>query len=169
MTLSRSRINCTVTWTDTVANTPFADSVQGEDSIQFLVEPPTSLYNYAYLGSYTIAASGTQVLDFRSFSSLNRVAVTGTGILGLMLSASNEDDPQVTGAKLRVEADATNGLAWFLGGTTPYLEVEVGLTGALLTVMAGVVKTVDATHRRLLLTNSGTVAMTVQVWGLIAG
>lgn len=163
MSLTESAINWTTTWTQTKSNSPFQSTTQGPDSLSLQLAPSTTTYSEVFVNSYSIAAAGTQAIDFRSFTSAVGSSVTATKIIAMMLKAT----ATVTGAKMKVEPHATNGLTWFFGGTSPYIELEIGTSSCCLCISEGVAETVDATHRQLLVTNSGTQTLTLYVYGLV--
>jgi hypothetical protein len=163
MSLTVSAINVATQWTQTRSNSPFGTSTQGPDSLVYSATPSTTTYSEVYLGSYSVAASGTQNLDFRSFTSTLGASVTATKIIAIMLKAT----ATVTGAKMKIEPGASNALTWFFGGTSPYIELEVGTDGACFFAGEGVAETVDGTHKNILITNSGTQTMTLSVYGLV--
>lgn len=163
MSLTASAISLSGSWTQTKTNGAFGISTQGPDSLSYQAAPSIVTYSELFLNSYTIAAAGTQVLDFRSFTNTLGTSVTATKIIAILLKAT----ATVTGAKMKIEPDATDGLTWFFGGTGPYIELEVGTDGACLAISEGVAQTVDATHKELLVTNSGTQSLTLYVYGLV--
>lgn len=163
MSLTTSAFNITAAWTQSQSNSPFAASSQGNDSVVYSASPSTTTYSEVFLGSYSVLAAGTQTLNLRSFTNLLNQSVTATKVLAIFLRAT----ATVTGAKMKIEPGGSDPLAWFFGGTGPYVELEVGTAGAAFAVAEGVAETVDGTHKNILVTNSGTQTMTLTAYALV--
>jgi len=163
VSLTTSTINVTAQWRQTRSVPPYGVSTQGPDSLVYSAAPLVATYDEVFLASYSLAAAATQTVDFRSFTSALGASVTATKVLGVLLKAT----ATVTGAKLKIEPAASDGLVWFFGGTGPYVELEVGTDGAAFLVAEGVAQTVDATHKDWTLTNTGTQTATVVAYALV--
>lgn len=114
--------------------------------------PFGTAYDQVFTARYTIAAAGTQVIDLSSFTNEVGEAVTGTLAVGILYLP--------TGSTSKVEADGTNGLMWFCTGTTPAVPVA---DGGFFAYGEPTGTTIDATHKRLKITNTGGTSLTADV------
>ncbi len=160
MPLNQLSLGSTLTWQLSLPVTGFAARTQGTDNVSVDLSGISLVtWGELFAAQYTIAAAGTQVVDLRSFTDPTGKAITGTKSLLLYVT--------VTGAAadlLNIKPNtASNALVWFFGTTADSVNVPGG--GALLYTAGagGTGATVDATHRNLLLANSGAAALTVKV------
>lgn len=157
MPLTLANISAGLAWTLTKTVTGF-NAITDSDSSTFSLTPNVSTFTEPLTAQYTLAASGTQVVDLRSFTDKLGTAVTATKALALLIL--------VTGAaadKLNVKPDASDGLVW------PFENVGYGVNipgGGCLLFSEGASSagfTIDGTHKELLLTNTGSASLTVTV------
>ena len=119
-------------------------------------------------GSVPSAPASFIEFDLSSFTNLAGEAVTPGHALGLIVA------PSGINAGCQLAPGTTNGLTWFFGGTTPYLQIPItaltGNGGGVLVTgpsdYAGQV--IDSTHKTLRITNSGTGNLSCSV-GVIVG
>lgn len=154
MPLDTLNLTAAVEWKMSKDVTGFKDAFQGQESKAFALAPTIATWDQLFAAYYTIAASGTQLIDLSSFTSLVGEAVTGTSALFLVLIPTGVD------AECTIEPDATNGLEWFFGAGTLVIP-----TGGFLMYCepdaGGVV--IDGTHKELLVTNTGSDTLTLYV------
>ena len=148
-------------------NWALSRSVSGLQDMKYPAKRAFSIsYDFAdfdemFFAQYTMAAAGTQVVDFRSFANLIDPSgtVTATGIAALFIAVQSA----VAGSDavtITLEPGASDALAWPLTGTAPVLTIE---NGGVQQIARATAFAVDATHRNLLLTNTGADAGLVTV------
>lgn len=150
----RSRLAASVSWVLAKTNTGFNDTEQ-KGSASFSSAPSASTYNHVFTAQYSIAASGTQAVDFRgAWTNTAGESVTGAKILGFFIKVTGS-----TGV-LKVEPHSSNGLTWpFATGSA--VSLTPSTTGACWLHCDGTHGTVDGTHKQWLLTNTGSATITV--------
>lgn len=148
-------VSASITWSAEKANTGFV-STKFQDSIQASLSLDTAAYTQVFSAQYTIAASGTQAVDFYSFTSGAGEAVTATKILGFLIYATGN-------STLKVEPHGTNPLTWPFKGTAPYIEVKPSTGFGLYTHFDGTHTTLSTTVRQWLLTNTAANSLTVKI------
>ena len=116
--------------------------------------PFGTAYDQALTARYTISAAATQVLDLSSFTNEVGEAVTGTKAVGILLLP--------TGSTARIEEDGTDGLRWFALSDDGNGAVTVP-SGGFFAYGEPTGTTIDATHKRLKITNTGGTSLTVDV------
>lgn len=116
------------------------------------IDPET--LNQGLAKTYTIAASATQVVDFYSITNPNGDAASCVKLRSVLVTVSGES------AKVKIEPDGTNPLAWPFSGTDPAITIDAP-GGILLKNGANV--TLSSTVRRWLLTNTGSGTATVKL------
>ncbi len=145
-------------WTLTKPHTGFLNSQYGPDSAGFSLAGVATGFNQLLARIDTIAASGTVTIDVSAYTDLCDNAVTLSKALYLLLIPTG-----TTGGVLKLEPGASNGLVWFFSGTTPAISIPVN--GVFLFSMAPAVaagQVIDGSHKTLLLTNTGSVSMSVK-------
>ncbi len=115
---------------------------------------PGTAFDQCLSARYSIAAAGEQVLDLSSFTNVVGETVTGTKAVGILLLA--------TGSTARIEEDGTNGLRWFATSDGDIGAVVVK-DGGFFAWGEPTGTTIDATHKRLKITNTGGTTLTVDV------
>jgi hypothetical protein len=140
------------------------DSPTQSGGLSGTFRPATATFNHIYhLATTSIAAAGTQALNFYDVTSILGESVTSTKLCGVLIIA----EATVTGGELKIEPHGTNGLTWPFSGTTPAITLTVGTTGAGFLIWQGTTQTVGNTTKQWLLTNSGSQTITVTVAAVI--
>lgn len=164
MPLSSIALDGVLTWAFTKANGTFSATTQGPSSDSFGLDGiDITVWTNLFAQTYTIAASGFQEFDLSSYTNLVGETVTPGHVLGLFVM------PSGINAQCLLAPGSTNGLTWFFTGTTPGISIPVTAAsgnGGIAIICApfdnaGAV--IDATHKTLRITNSGTGALTVTV------
>lgn len=154
MAATSSSIKGSVTW-------QLEKDVTGFSSIKTVSQTKSvsvsSGFDQIYNKRYTIAAAGTQSIDLSSFTNDIGEAVTTAKVLGIALFPTGEN------SICRVEPHSTNGLTWFFTASasdTPRISIP---GGGMLVFAEPVGTVVDGTHKVLLVTNTGSASMTLDV------
>ena len=147
-------------WALEKTNTGFNDAKQ-KGSLSYNVSPAVGTYNQLFAARYTIAAAGTQAVDFYSFTNLAGESVTATKMYAVMIKVTG------AGSTIVLEPHGTNGLTWFFGGTNPTITMPGSATGSLFVFSEGGTEVLSATVRKFLLTNSGGSSATVDVVAIV--
>lgn len=156
-------IRASMGWRLTKTVTGFDSPVQA-GGLAGSFSPATATFTNIYtLATATIAASGTQALDFYSFTEMLGDAVIATKICGILITAGGS----VSGGVLKIEPHGTTPLTWPFAGTTPSISLTVGTTGAGFMIWQGTSQTMSTTVRQYLLTNTGTQSITVTVSAVV--
>ena len=152
MALDLAQVSIAATWQQSKANTGFASTVQGPDSNALLatLAVGASDADSVYAASGTIASAGTVSIDLQSFTDQLGQAITMTRVYAMLV--------QTATGSLKVEPHGTNGLVWFFSGTTPAITLPPGGGFCFLQTTS---QTVDATHKVVKLTNTGSPAVTL--------
>lgn len=153
----KSILRSVVRWSYSKTNTGFNPTTQsGELGLDSL--PAAGTYNHVLAATYTIAAAGTQAVDFYGpWTAVSGESVTGTKILGFLI--------KVTGSTgiLKVAPHGTNPLNWPFAGTSPYVLLTPSTRGAQWLHCDGTHATVSSTTKQWLLTNTGSATITVKL------
>lgn len=153
----RSLLRAKITWAYSKANTGFRATTQAEE-LGMDVSLPSGTYQHVFAATYSIAAAGTQAVDFYGpWTALSGESVTATKIRAFYLKVTGN-----TGV-LKIEPHATDGLEWPMQGTAPYLEITPSSGGAQVLHCDGTHATVSAAARQWLLTNTGSATITVKL------
>lgn len=152
----RQLIQAVLRWELQRSNSPFEPTRQADDE-GFSYAPDAAVLNHVFLASYTIAAAGSQVVDFRTFTNLAGEAVVGTKIGGVYVRVAPG-----TGV-LKVEPDATDGLQWpFVAAAPAYTLKPSAAQEAGWLHCDGTNGVLDATHKEWLLSaTAATVSVTL--------
>ncbi len=122
----------------------------------------TATWNRAFLGEWTLAASGVQIVDLYLYTDAVDGPTRTTQAVALVLTAT----ATVTGGQLRVEPGASEPLAFCVSG---YLLFDVGVLGTDVVLSNGTPWTVSATARNIKLSNPGTQSITVSAMAILSG
>lgn len=152
-TLNGLTLKASITWELLKTVTGYKDLKWPSQTKSFRLTPASSVADSILATRYTIAAAGTQVIDLSSFTDAAGDTITGAKAVGILLI------PTGTNAKVKLEKDATNGLVWMLGATST-IEIPAG---GVFCACEPVGTTIDGTHKRLLLTNTGSGSLTLDV------
>lgn len=116
--------------------------------------PDPAVHNAQYGAQLTIAAGGNTTLDLTALTNQANEAANFTtpGVQGILLLP--------TGSSVVLEPGGTNGLTWFLGGTTPSLTLD---SGDVFYLGKAVATTVNSTHKTLKLSNPGGSPLTLNI------
>lgn len=164
MGLSSVGINAAINWQLARSVGPFADVTQGPDGANFALNAlPVATWNELFAAQYTISASGTQAVDLRSFTDLPGNAVTATAVLAVLVLVTGD-----AADVLNVKAHGTDGLQWFFENATHGVNVPGGGMFLFSEGSDSAGTAVDATHRQLLLTNTGGADLTVTLVALVS-
>ena len=153
----KSQLNATVRWAYSKANTGFSATKQ-EESLAAEFALSSGTYQHVFTQTYTIAAAGTQAVDFRgAWTALSGESVTATKIVGVWVKVTGN-----TGV-LKVEPHTTDPLNWPFAGTAPDYILTPSSGGAAWLHCDGTHATVSAGARQWLLTNTGSADITVKI------
>ncbi len=163
MALTSFSSSNTIAWTlSNSTNTAYSAITQG-DNVQFTGNGvDTTTFNQLFTAYYTILAAGTQVIDLFSFTNIVNEAVAFTKVYELFILVDTG-----SGGNILVQPGASNALQWFFNGSTQGINLPNGTGVCYMLPISGTGQTVDATHRNILLTNSGgsTVGVKITVMG----
>lgn len=157
MSVIASSVVGQITWTQSKTNTNFSTTKQGPDQVSVTLTPDTTTYNRIYATSGTLAASASVTIDLQGVTDYLGQSLTLTKIIAIELSA--------TGSAMKYEPGASNGLSWFLSGTSPALTVQ---SGGFFLVGDGTFATVSGSAKTITITNTGAVSGTYKI-ALIGG
>lgn len=147
MSVDISTVVGQISWTQSKANTGYTKTKQGPDQISVSLAPDTTTYNRIYATSGTLAASASVTIDLQGVTDYLGQSLTLTKIIAIQLTA--------TGSTMKYEPGATNGLTWFLSGTSPAITVR---DGGFFLVGDGTYGTVNGTAKTITITNTGAVS-----------
>lgn len=137
-------------------------TIKAPDSLALSATWASATYNQVYYARHSILAGANTTIDFRSYTDPFGATVTATKLVAIEFQVTG------TNAVLTVEPGASNPLTWFISGTAPVLTLTPsGTTAAAALFWRPTGFTVDATHRNLLLTNTGSGTATVLVAALL--
>jgi hypothetical protein len=146
-----------ISWVQSKTNTGFVKTKQGPDQLSITQTPSTSTYNRIYAASGTLAASGTTTIDLQGVTDYLGQSLTLTKIIALQFTA--------TGSNFSYEPGASNGLTWFLSGTSPVVTVK---DGGFFLIGDGTYGTVSGSAKTIKITNVGATSGTYEI-ALIGG
>ena len=153
MALDTVRFAAIVEWAQSVVNSGFDDSKNSGKSYSAPTITTSSAANRIYFTSQTIAAAGTLTLNCQSLTDALGQAIVATRIYGIWF--------HTTGAALRMEPDASNGLVFPFDDASDKLTIK---TEGHFMCVANTATTVDATHKNITFTNtSGSVSTAVKI------
>lgn len=118
MSVDTSQIVGEISWSQSKTNSPFAAIKQGPDKLTQVISPSITTFNRIYAVSGTLAAGASVTIDLRNITDYLSQALTLTTIRALMIKA--------VGVDMIYSPAASNGLTWFLLGTTPAIVVKAG-------------------------------------------
>jgi hypothetical protein len=153
MPLTKATYASKVSWT--VTNTPAGFRAASQsDSVSYSSRLDTTLVKNALAGSVTLAAGASLTVDlFAAFTDLAGGSFSATKVYGFELIALGEN------AKVKMEPGATDALTWFFAGTTPSLTV---VAPGAASHLDGAHTTIDATHRNVKFTNTGSADLAME-------
>jgi hypothetical protein len=147
MALTSASTRLAISWEQYKTITGFNNLQQGPDSVALSVSPALtggSACNIVYFEQRTLAAAGSYVYDFSTgLTDANGTAINLSRIFAVAVSSTS-------GITL-YEPDATNGLEWFLSGTSPVVTIPAG-AGFIFTTPTA--QTVDGTNKRIKLSST---------------
>lgn len=154
MALDFATVTITGTWQQSKTNTGFSPTIQGPDSISqsTALTVGSSAANSLYAATGTLAASASSTIDLQSFTDILGQAITMTRVYSIIVKTTDDS--------LKIEPGSSNGLSWFFGGTTPSITIPAGGAMGFVQTTAA---TVDATHKTIKLTNTGSVTLTYNI------
>ncbi len=162
------RVSASVAWEQTKTNSSdaFRETAQGPDAISYNDGPSAATYNEILVTRFTLAASGTQVIDLNSFTSLLGEAKTITKARGIIVRATNA----VTGGLLKIEPGASNAIDFWFAGTTPSITLSCGTggsNGCCFLIADATTRVVSVTVKNILFTNTGSQTVIVDIAVLV--
>lgn len=157
MSVNISSVVGQITWTQSKTNTGYGTTRQGPDQLSVSLSPDTTTYNRIYATSGTLASSASVTIDLQGVTDYLGQSLTLTKIIALQLSA--------TGSNMKYEPGASNGLTWFLSGTTPAVTVK---DGGFFLIGDGTFGTVSGSAKTITITNTGATSGTYSV-ALVGG
>lgn len=157
MSVDNSTVVGQITWTQSKTNTGYAKTKQGPDQLSVSLSPDTTTYNRIYATSGTLAASATVTIDLQGVTDYLGQSLTLTKIIAIQLKA--------TGSTMKYEPGASNGLTWFLSGTSPAITVR---DGGFFIVGDGTFGVVSGSAKNITITNTGATSGTYEL-ALIGG
>lgn len=147
-----------INWSQSKTNDLFVKTKQGPDKISGSLTPSTTIYNRIYAVSGTLAASASTTIDLQGVTDYLAQSLTLTKIVAIMVKATTTD--------MIYSPGASNGLTWFLGGTTPTITIRAG---GFFLIGDGSAFTVSGTAKTIKITNaSGSLSGTYEL-ALIGG
>lgn len=161
MALTSASLRASASWKYSFANTGFNVSKQ-QDDLSGSYSADVAVFNHALITRVTLAAAGTSTIDLYALVPIIGSAVNITKFKGLMFVCS----AAATGGQLKIEPGAANPFAIF-AGTTPSFTMDVGTDGATFFWINGTTKTISATVRNILLTNSGSQSVDCDIFALL--
>ncbi len=153
-------VSASVSWTLRSTSGAYT-ATSGPNSHDYSVAPDAATYTEILVTSFTVAASGSHSLDLLAFTSLLNQTIAATGVRWLLIKATGN-----TG-KMTLAPGASNGINFWLAGTTPTLTLDCGPDGCAVLLADGVPRTLDATHKTIDVSNPGSVTITVTVSALV--
>ncbi len=123
MALNSASTSMSLSWAQELATSGYNPVTQGPDSLSLSISPALTGSNPAnvlYTETRTLSASGSYTYDFNngSLSTLLGQALTMTRVFSIAISCSS--------GTIVYQPGATNGLEWFLGGTSPTITIPAG-------------------------------------------
>lgn len=159
MALSEAQVALAIGWTLARTVTGFEDATQ-EGSTAWSMSPDATDYPSTLVAKYTVAASGSQTIDLRSFTDLaGDPRTANTKLVGLAFVSDG-----LPGATCRIQPGDTDPIVWCFRGTTPAIEIP---SGGVIAIFSPTHSVVSATERNLEITNPGTASLNVTVFGIL--
>jgi hypothetical protein len=147
MALTSASTRMSISWEQYKTITGFNNIQQGQDSLALSVSPSltgVSACNITFFEERTLAAAGSYVYDFSTgLTDAFGTAINLSRIFAIAISS--------TAGITVYEPDTTNGLEWFLSGTTPKITIPQG--GAFF-YTAPTHQVVSGTDKRLKLSST---------------
>lgn len=137
------------------------DDASHEGAASFSAAPDAATWTQVQFGQFTLAAAASSSLDLRSFTSALGESVTATGVLMAVFAATGD------GGQLRLAPGASNGIDFWLGGTSPTLTLDCGADGCVAVLGGGSSKTLSATKKTIDVSNPGSATITVSWAALV--
>lgn len=130
---------------------------QGEDSISVnLAGVNLSVWNDAFIAKQLINGGATVTADLQNYVDLlNQSAKVMTKVFALAVKM-DLSDPTKPNAVLKIKPGAVNPLQWFFTSNAEGIKLPAGHISAIVAPIDYIGYTVDATHRTLDFTNTGT-------------
>lgn len=153
MTLDSGQLTAGVNWSLSKAHTGLTTTKhEGRSSSTLNIAS-----EQIFLVQYTIASGANQVVDLRSFTNLVGESVTATKLYGLYIKVTG------TNAKIKLEEHSVDGLdlSPLLDGTSP--SITVSANGHIDIGSDANPITIDATHKNIKLSNTGSASGTIFV------
>lgn len=136
-----------ISWDQYKAITGFNNITQGQDSVSLNISPSltgATPLNITFFEQRTLAAAGSYVYDMSTgLTDAFGTAINLARIWGIIVVSTSGDTIY--------EPDTTNGLEWFLSGTTPKITIPAGAGFMFMTPTA---QTVSGTDKRLKLSST---------------
>ena len=132
-----------INWSQSKTNTAFVKTKQGPDKITSSLTPSTTTFNRIYAVSGTLAASASVTIDLQGVTDYLAQSLTLTSIIAIMVKATTTD--------MIYSPGTSNGLTWFLGGTTPTITVRAG---GFFLIGDGSAGTVSGSAKTIKITNA---------------
>lgn len=159
-TINSASTSLNMAWSQQKSTTGFTAVSQGPDSISLSVSPSltgVSPMNIVFSETRTLAAAGSKTYDLTTAGSLydligqplNLARVFAIGIYS-------------TSGTVVLSPGASNGLEWFMGGTSPTITITEG-AGFLFT--SPTPSTVDGTNKTLTVTSSAGGTYKIVIYG----
>lgn len=150
MALTFAKVELVLSWSDTTTPVTGGRTVKNTDSLSLVSSPAVATYNRRLRTVYTVASSGTQLIDLASFTDpYTGATITLTKATGIIITG--------TQAFTLGPNNAANPLQWFWGGTTQTLRFNANEGFAALYAVT------FSTGSKLLLTNTGASSGTFDV------
>ena len=164
LTAGQVQLAASINYAQTRPQAGLPTATQAPAKVAYKFAPDVTIYKQALVATYTIAAAGTQNVDFSSFQTLLYELITNANkVRGFIITGT----AAATGAKMKLTPAATNGLVWFFGTATDSITLSVGTAGCSLFLCDGADAVIDATHKVLVISNPGTVSLTVNIAALV--
>lgn len=157
--LTQVGISASISWTLARAVTGFKSVGQGQDSVAASNSAlAVATWTELFAAQYTVATTGTQVVDLRAFTDLVSNSVTGTKAMAIIVLVAG-----AAADKLNVAVNASNGLVWPFHNTSSSIDIPGGGFNLFSEGPTSTGTVIDATHKQLLLTNNGSADLVVTV------
>lgn len=157
MSVDNSAVVGQINWTQSKVNSGYTKTKQGPDQLSVSLSPDTTTYNRIYAVSGTLAASASVTIDLQGVTDYLGQSLTLTKIIAIQLSAE--------GSTMKYEPGASNGLSWFLSGTSPAISIR---SGGFFLVGDGTFGVVSGSAKTITVTNTGATSGTYNL-ALIGG
>ncbi len=159
-TINSASTNMSMAWSQQKTTPGFTAVTQGPDSISLSVSPSlTGLtpMNIVFSETNTLAAAGSKTYDFTTAGALY-------DLIGQPLNLSRVFAVGIysTSGTITFAPGASNGLEWFLGGTSPTITITEG-AGFLFT--SPTPTTVDGTNKTITVASSAGATYKIVIYG----